>query len=153
MGTYESILCHIPRSSGNCSTIHYSVSKFEKVVSKETFLSALREPLRTTLLVFDFKEQSLEQWLIKHYSWTKRKQGITCPWCLYKNLTDTGGIKIPKSYAMYYIFKSGVFHCRMYLENMLSNCHSKAHTIDQCEYNLLNKAAASVRRIEPQDVE
>ena len=28
---------------------------------KETFLSALREPLRTTLAVFDFKEQSLEQ--------------------------------------------------------------------------------------------
>ena len=28
---------------------------------KETFLSALREPLRTTLAVFNFKEQSLEQ--------------------------------------------------------------------------------------------
>ena len=28
---------------------------------KEAFLSALREPLRTTLAVFDFKEQSLEQ--------------------------------------------------------------------------------------------
>ena len=28
---------------------------------KETFLSALREPLRTTVAMFDFKEQSLEQ--------------------------------------------------------------------------------------------
>ena len=30
-------------------------------------------------------------------------------------------------------------------------CHSNAHTLDHCEYSLLNKVVASVRRIEPQD--
>ena len=30
-------------------------------------------------------------------------------------------------------------------------CHSKAHIIAQCEYNLLNKVATSVRRVETQD--
>ena len=34
---------------------------------KETFLSALREPIRTTLGVFDSKEQSLEQVIDKAF--------------------------------------------------------------------------------------
>ena len=29
--------------------------------------------------------------------------------------------------------------------------HSKAHTIDQCKYNFLNKVSALVRQIQPQD--
>ena len=30
-------------------------------------------------------------------------------------------------------------------------CHSKAHSVEQCEYNLLNKTAASVRQIYPEN--
>ena len=40
---------------------------------KETFLSALREPLQTTLGVFDFKEQSLEQVIDKALLMDKTK--------------------------------------------------------------------------------
>ena len=42
---------------------------------KETFLSALREPLRTMLAVFDFKDQSLEQVMDKALTMDKAKTG------------------------------------------------------------------------------
>ena len=46
---------------------------------KETSLSALREPLRTTLAVFDFKEQSVEQVIAKTLLMDKTQTNNMCP--------------------------------------------------------------------------
>ena len=52
---------------------------------------------------------------------------------------------------MYDMFKSRHSTVECTLKTHCPIFHSKAHIIDQCEYNLLNKAVASVKIIEPQD--
>ena len=39
--------------------------------------------------------------------------------------------------------------CTLHTHSLI--CHSKAHTINQCEYNLLNKVVALIRQIQPWD--
>mgnify|MGYP007059635812 CR=1 FL=1 len=62
---------------------------------KETFLSTLKESLRTTLAVFDFKDQSLEQMTDKTLLMDKTQAGNNMSMLsLHKSLPTTEEIKI-----------------------------------------------------------
>ena len=119
---------------------------------KGTFLSALRERLRTTLAVFDFKERSLEQVIDKALLMDKMQ---TCNnmsmMSLQKSLPTTKELRFQQAIQCTTCLNPGHSTVECTLRTHCPICHSKAHTIDQCEYNLLNKATTSVRRIEPQD--
>ena len=119
--------------------------------AKETFLAALRRPLRTSLGMQNFKGYttnivieralqmelededdvmsitSLRQVLPRDEEYRLR-QAIQCTICL--NLGHS------------------VVDCNMWVHYPI--CHSRAHTMDQCGYNILNRLVAPIRRIEPQ---
>ena len=50
---------------------------------------------------------------------------------------------------MYDVPQSRTFRIGMYTTHDCLICHSQAHTLELCEYNLLNRNATSVRQIEP----
>ena len=119
---------------------------------KGTFLSALREPLRMTLVVFDFKDQSLEQMidkaLVLDKTQTSNNMSITS---LQKSLPTSEELRFRQAIQgrTCLDLRHSTIECT--LRTHCPICHSRDHTIKQCEYNLLNKATTPVRQIEPQD--
>ena len=93
---------------------------------KETFFSALREPLRTTLAVFDFKEQSLEQVIDKALLMDKTQ---TCNnmsmMSLQKFVPMAKELRFRQGHTMHDMFKSRAFYSRMHTENTLSKLPMK----------------------------
>ena len=87
---------------------------------KETFFSALREPLRTTLAVFDFKEQSLEQVIDKALLMDKTQ---TCNnmsmMSLQKFVPMAKELRFRQGHTMHDMFKSRAFYSRMHSKNTL----------------------------------
>ena len=119
---------------------------------KENFMSALREPLRITLAVIELKEQSLEQVIDKALLMDKTQ---TCNnmsmMSLQKSLPTTKELRFQQAIQCTTCLNPGHSTIECTLRTHCPICHSKAHTLEQCEYNFLNKVMASVRRIEPQD--
>ena len=119
--------------------------------ARETFLAALRRPIRATLnnnsvkgettdmvieralqLELDEEEErfsmsSLRQALPQDEE-RQFRQAIQCTICL-----NSGHSAVECNMRI---------HCPI--------CHSKAHTVDQCEYNMLNRAAPTVRSMDTQ---
>ena len=52
---------------------------------------------------------------------------------------------------MHDMLEPRTFHVRMHNENVLHAMPLPVHTMDQCEYNLLNRQAAPVQHIEPRN--
>ena len=121
---------------------------------KAIFLAALQEPVQTMLAVLDFRtsivddviEQVLEMDRAQNNNYMAMRalkhalpreeelrfqQAVQCTTCLNPD-HSTG-------------------ECTMRTQCLF--CHSKTHTMDRCEYNLLNRLVASVKQIEPREDE
>ena len=105
---------------------------------KDTFLSALRETLWTTLVVFDFKEQSLEQVidksLIMDKTQTSNSMSMTS---LQKSLPTLEDLRFGQAIHSTTCLNRGHSMVECTLRTHCPICHSKAHTIEQCENNVL----------------
>ena len=104
---------------------------------KETSLSALREPLRTTLAVFNFKEQSLEQVIDKALLMEKTQTSNSMS--MLSDLPTTEELRFRQAIQCTTCFNLWHYTIECTLRTRCPICHSKTHTIDHCEYNLLNK--------------
>ena len=103
---------------------------------KDFFLEAICEPLRTTLAVFDFRNQSLEQVVDKAMAMDQTHNNTSMNMsALHQNLPTLEEL----------IFRQ-IVQCT----SCLNTGHSKAHSVEQCEYNLLNKTTAPVWQIHPE---
>ena len=114
----------------------------------ETFLTALRETLPMTLAVVDLTGKGIEdiirrfllldsaqsmsmnirQRVLQTEEDTRFHQAIQCSTCVNLNHSS--------------LECTLRCHCPIY--------HSRAHTLELCEYNLLNRNTGPVRQIEPQ---
>ena len=105
-----------------------------------------------TLVVFDFKDQSLEQVidkaLVLDKTQTSNNMSITS---LQKSLPTSEELRFRQAIQgrTCLDLRHSTIECT--LRTHCPICHSKAHTINQCKYNLLNKAVALVRQIQPHE--
>ena len=82
--------------------------------------------------MFDFKEKSLEQ--------TGHNMSMMA---LLKSLPMIEELRFRQAMQCMTYLNPGYSTVKCTLKTQCPICHSKAHTIDSCEYNLLNKAATS----------
>ena len=109
-------------------------------------LTNLRKPLRTTLALHDFSQHTLKQ-VINHV--------LTMDIVQNSNPLSTGSlqsvllkiveVQFRQAVQCATCLNSGHLTVMCTLRSHCLICHSRAHTPDQCEYNLLNYAAALVR--------
>ena len=97
---------------------------------KDTFLSALREPLQTTLVVFDFKDQSLEQLIHKALIVDKTQTNNMSMASLQKSLPTPKELRFRHGTQCTTCLNPGHSTVACTLCTHCPNCHSKAHTID-----------------------
>ena len=106
---------------------------------KEIFLTALREPLRTTLVVLDFRTSTINQIIDRVLDMDRAQNGNNMLMgALQRVLPKEEDLQFRQAIQCTTYLNSGhsSLECTMRTQYLL--CHSKAHTMDQCEYNLLN---------------
>ena len=102
--------------------------------------------------MFDLKDQSLEQVIDKALIMDKTQTSNSMSMAsLQRSLLTREELNFRQAIQCTTCLNTG--HCTMEctLRTHCLICHSKAHTIDQCEYNLLNKVTDPVRPIHPHD--
>ena len=116
---------------------------------KETFSTTLREPHQKMLAVLDFTKSTIDQVIEKVLDmdrlWNSNNMSMEA---LQKALLTKEELRFRQAVQCTTCLNPGhsTLECTMRMHYAL--CHSWAHTIDLCEYNLLNPPAASVRQIE-----
>ena len=70
-----------------------------------------------------------------------------CPWLQFRSPPDNEGMQVIQCTTCLNPGHSAL-ECTLRMHCPI--CHSRAHTLELCEYNLLNRNAATVRQIEPQ---
>ena len=118
----------------------------------DTFLSSLREPLRTTLALTNFANQTIEQ-VIAHVLALDRTQQSTR--FSMSSLQSTLPQKDNRfRQAPQCTVCSGSYHLALECSHrpQCPICQSRSHTVEQCEYNMLNRTTTGpVRQIEPRN--
>ena len=98
--------------------------------------------------MFDLKDQSLKQVIDKTLPMDKTQTGNNMfMMALQKSLPTIEELRFQQAIQCMPCLNRGHSTVECTLRTHCPICHSKAHTMDQCEYNFLNKAASSVRRI------
>ena len=112
---------------------------------KDIFLEAIREPLQTTLVVFDFRDQSIDQVIDKELAMdrTKNKNSMNMS-ALHTNLPTMEELRFWQAVQCTTCLNTGHSTMECSLCTHCTMCHSKAHSVEQCEYNLLNKGTPPV---------
>ena len=120
---------------------------------KDIFLEAIREPLRTTLAVFDFRNQSIEQVIDKAIAMGRNPKNVRSMdmSALHHTLPTMEELQFRQAVQCTTCLNTGHSTIECSLRTHCTICHSKAHSVEQCEYNLLNKATAPVRQIFPEN--
>ena len=112
------------------------------------FLIGLREPLRTTLQVIDLSGQPIEE-VIRRVLRLDSAQSMSMA-SLHEALPTTEETRFKQAVQCTTCLNPGHSALECTLRMHCPICHSRAHTLELCEYNLLNRYAATVRQIEPQ---
>ena len=115
--------------------------------AKAIFLAALREPLRTVCAVIDFRTSTIDQVIERVREMEKTSSWLTMG-ALQRTLPTEEDLRFRQAIQCTTCLNVGhsAIECTMRTQCML--CHSRAHTMDRCEYNLLNRQAAPVRQID-----
>ena len=116
--------------------------------AKAMFLAGLREPLRTMCGVLDYRTSSMDQVIDRVLEMDKNNSFMSLG-ALHRALPKEEDLRFRQALQCTTCLNSGhsTVDCTMRTQCMI--CHSRAHTTDRCEYNLLNRQAAPVRHIEP----
>ena len=116
---------------------------------KEVFLEAVKEPLRTTLKVFDFRNQTIEQVIDKAIEMGRPPVNVQSMdmSALQRTLPTIEELQFRQAVQCTTCLNTGHSAIECTLRTHCTICHSKLHSVEQCEYNLLNKTTASVRQI------
>ena len=117
---------------------------------KDIFLEAIQEPLRTTLAVFDFSDQTIDKVIDKALAMdrTHKSKATINMTNLTNNLPSLEELRFRQAVQCTTCLNTGHSTVECSLRTHCTICHSKAHSVDQCEYNLLNKSTATVRQIQ-----
>ena len=117
--------------------------------AKETFLATLHRPFRTTLNMQNFTGQTADTVIERALQLESKEEeeGLSMAslrqalpkdeeYCFYRAIQCT------------ICFNSGhsTLDCNMRIHGPI--CHSWAHTMDQCEYNMLNRPTPSVSLVD-----
>ena len=116
--------------------------------TRAIFLAALREPLRTVCTVIDFRTSTIDQVIDRVREMEKTSSWLTLG-ALQRALPTDEDLRFRQAIQCTTCLNSGhsALECTMRTQCLL--CQSKSHTMDRCEYNLLNRQAPPVRQIEP----
>ena len=120
---------------------------------KDVFLEAIREPLRTTLKVFDFRNQNIEQVIDKAIAMGRQPINVRSMdmSALNRTLPTMEELQFRQAVQCTTCLNTGHSTIECSLRTHCTICHSKLHSVEQCEYNLLNKTTAPVRQIFPEN--
>ena len=114
----------------------------------EIFLIGLREPLWTILQVVDLIGQPIEE-VIRRVLRVDSAQSMSMT--LFQNaLPTTEETRFRHVVQCTTCLNPGHSALECTLRTHCPICHSRAHTLELCEYNLLNRNIATVRKVEPQ---
>ena len=114
----------------------------------EIFLTGLREPLRTMLQLMDLSGQPTEE-VIRRVLHLDSAQSMSMT-SLQEALPTTEETRFRQAIQCTTCLNPGHSALECTLQMHCPIFHSRAHTLELCEYNLLNRNAATVRQIEPQ---
>ena len=116
---------------------------------KDIFLEEIEEPLRTTLAVFDFSDQTIDKVIDKALAMhrTHKSTATINMTNLTNNLPSLEELRFRQAVQCTTRLNTGHSTVECGLCTHCTICHSKAHSVDQCEYNLLNKST-TVRQIQ-----
>ena len=116
--------------------------------TKAIFLAALREPLRTVCTVIDFRTSTVDQVIDRVREMEKSSSWLALG-ALQRALPTDEDLRFRQAIQCTTCLNAGhsALECTMSSQCLL--CHSRSHTMERCEYNLLNRQAPPVRQIEP----
>ena len=116
---------------------------------KDVFLEAIREPLRTTLKVFDFRNQNIEQVIDKAIAMGRQPINVRSMdmSALNRTLPTMEELQFRQAVQCTTCLNTGHSTIECSLRTHCTICHSKLHSVEQCEYNLLNKTTTPVLQI------
>ena len=116
---------------------------------KDVFLEAIRVPLRTTLAVFDFRNQIIEQVIDKAIAMGRNPKNVRSMdvSALHNMLPTREELQFCQAVQCTICLNTGYSAIECSLRTHCTICHSKLHSVEQCEYNLLNKTTAPVRQM------
>ena len=116
--------------------------------TKAIFLAALREPLRTVCTVIEFRTSTIDQVIDQVREMEKSNSWLAME-ALQRALPTDEDLRFRQVIQFTTCLNVGnsALECTMRSQCML--CHSRTHTMDHCEYNLLNRQVALVQQIEP----
>ena len=118
---------------------------------KDTFLAGLQEHLHTTLALIDFSQQTIEQ-VVAHVLAIDRAQHKTSfsMGSPQNALPPQEETQLQQALQCMECSNSGHLAVEFPHRPHYPICHSPLHTVEQCEYNMLNRTATGpVRQIEP----
>ena len=118
--------------------------------AKAVFLAALREPLRRMCGVLDFCTSPVDQVIHRVLEMDKNSSFMSLG-MLHRALLKEEDVRFRQALQCTTCLNSGHSTVDYTMRSQCMICHSRAHTTDRCEYNLLNRQAAPVRHIEPRN--
>ena len=112
-------------------------------------MEAIREPLQTTLVVFDSRNQSIEQVIDQVIAMGRNPKKIKCMdmSTLHHTLPTLEELQFQQAIQCTTCLNTGHSTIECSLRTHCTICHSKAHSMEQCDNNLLNKATTPIRQI------
>ena len=124
--------------------------KIPEAELKDIFLEAIQEPLRTTLAVFDFSDQTTDKVIDKALAMdrTHKSKATRNMTNLTNNLPSLEELRFQQAVQCTNCLNTTHSKVECSLRTQYTISHSKAHSMDQCEYNLLNKSTATIRLIQ-----
>ena len=105
------------------------------------------------LAVFDFWNQSIDQVIDKALVMDrnhKNKKSMDMS-ALHHNLPTLEELQFRQAVQCTTCLNTGHSTIESNLHTHCTVCHSKAHSVEQCVYNLLNKVTSFLRQIHPED--
>ena len=117
----------------------------------EVFLTGLRKPLRTTLAVVDLTGNPIED-VISRVLRLDNAQSMSIT-SHQNTLPTTEETRFRQTVQSTTCLNPGHFALECTLRTHCLICHSRTHTLELCEYNLLNRNTAPVRQIERQSTQ
>ena len=115
----------------------------------ETLLTAIRELVRITLAVVDLTGKPIED-VISRVLQLDSAQSMFMT-ALQRTLPTEEETHCHQAVQCTTCLNPGHSSLDCTMRTHCALCHSWAHTIEQCEYNLLNWQATLVRHLEPRD--
>ena len=128
----------VPQFIIRFQTLHNHLTKAPpEDEAKAVFLAALREPLRTMCGVVDFRTSTVQ--VIDRVLEMDKNSSFMSLGMLHQALPKEEDLRFRQALQCTTCLNSGhsMVDCTMRTQCMI--CHSRAHTTDRCEYNLLNR--------------